>query len=86
MARRRCCGKVDEGARDRRFLPEGGEAAGVTRVLWRSFEAIRLKDLEGLDQSAAPAAMGLPGRPSSGFASARLEGGDGAGGRPADNI
>jgi predicted DNA-binding protein (UPF0251 family) len=59
MARRRCCGKVDEEPGCRRFLPEGGEAAGVTRVSLEEFEAIRLKDMEGLDQCGCAAAMGL---------------------------
>lgn len=59
MARRKCCGIVDEEPFCRRFLPEGKATAGVTRVSMEEFEAIRLKDMAGLDQSGCAAAMGL---------------------------
>ncbi len=59
MARRKCCGLVDEEPCCRRFVPEGGEAAEVVTVSLEEFEAVRLKDLKGLDQSACAAAMGL---------------------------
>ncbi len=59
MARRKCCGIVDEEPYCRRFLPEGRATAGVTRVSMEEFEALRLKDLTGLDQSGCAAAMGL---------------------------
>lgn len=59
MARRRCCGLVDEEPYCRRFSPEGREATGVTTVSLEEYEAIRLKDLVGLDQSGCATAMGL---------------------------
>jgi predicted DNA-binding protein (UPF0251 family) len=50
---------VDEEPGCRRFLPEGGQAAEVVTVSVEEFEAIRLKDMAGLDQNGCAAAMGL---------------------------
>ncbi len=59
MGRRRFCGMVDEEPFCRRFFPEGGAERGAVKVSVEEYEAIRLKDLAGLDQQAAAAAMGL---------------------------
>ena len=58
MPRRRCCGTVERPPCCRRFSPEGGSAASIT-VSLEELEAIRLKDLVGLDQTECAAAMGL---------------------------
>lgn len=58
MARMRCCGVVDEEPVCKQFLAVC-ETAGKTVLQLEEFEAIRLKDFDGLDQMEAAKAMGL---------------------------
>ena len=58
MVRIRCCGVIDDMPRCVRFVAE--KQTGETVVLQlEEFEAIRLKDYEGLEQNEAAKRMGL---------------------------
>lgn len=59
MARKKCCGLVDETPGCRRFIPDGAAQGEKVSVSLEEFEAIRLKDLAGLSQVGAAAAMKL---------------------------
>lgn len=59
MARKRCCGVIDQVPCCRRFSPEGQPNSGTIKVLFEEIEAIRLKDKVGLDQGACAVSMGL---------------------------
>ena len=41
------------------FVPEDGNSAGTIRLPIEGFEALRLSDVEGLDQEAAAMQMGV---------------------------
>ena len=58
MARKRCCGIIEQIPGCRRFLPDS-PPAGRINVLLEEIEAIRLKDIAGLDQAECAAAMGV---------------------------
>lgn len=58
MPRRRCCGLVDQEPEYRRFTPEG-KTDQTLIVYVEELEAIRLKDLQKLDQAACAAVMNV---------------------------
>lgn len=57
MPRRRCCGIVEEIPCCQRFVPEGGTDTGVYEISLEELEAVRLKDVEGMDQTACAIRM-----------------------------
>jgi uncharacterized protein len=59
MARKRCCGMIEQMPGCRRFLPEDQENPLTVRILFEEIEAIRLKDIVGLEQVECAAAMGV---------------------------
>lgn len=59
MPRKRCCGIIDEEPCCRRFSPAGRPSGATITVALEELEAIRLKDLVGLDQAACAESMGL---------------------------
>jgi predicted DNA-binding protein (UPF0251 family) len=59
LARKRCCGIIDKTPCCHRFLPEGKSDFDTVKVLYEELEAIRLRDIDGLDQTACAALMGL---------------------------
>ena len=59
VPRKRCCGRVEAIPCCRRFTPEGGDAAGSVDLFLEELEAIRLKDVDRLDQAECSVAMGL---------------------------
>lgn len=59
MARKRCCGLVMQEPVYRRFVPEGEACTGITALLVEELEALRLKDLEDMDQVTCALAMGV---------------------------
>lgn len=59
MPRRRCCGIVDDLPLCRKFLPQVSFNYEAVQVRLEELEAIRLKDLEELDQSDCADKMGL---------------------------
>lgn len=59
MVRKRCCGLVEQEPYCRRFLPEGRQAIDFVKLFVEELEAVRLKDIEGLDQSACAVQMGI---------------------------
>lgn len=59
MARRRCCGLVADEPSCRLFLPGQRSEARPIVLRLEEFEAVRLKDLEGLEQAECADVMGL---------------------------
>lgn len=59
MARRRCCGFIDEIIISQTFLPQGQSQWPEVLVSLEELEAIRLKDKVGLDQAECAASMGV---------------------------
>jgi uncharacterized protein len=59
MARRRCCGRIDETIICQTFIPQGYSRWPEVLVQLEELEAIRLKDKLGLDQAECAASMGL---------------------------
>lgn len=59
MARKRCCGLVEEIPYSKRFVPDNQANAVVSEICIEEVEAIRLKDIEGLDQQLCADAMGV---------------------------
>lgn len=59
MARKRCCGLVDQEPCCRRFLPAGRRSAGHIALFVEELEAVRLKDTQGMDQAGCAEAMGV---------------------------
>ncbi len=59
MPRKRCCGRIEEEPSCRQFRPDCAGSAASVRLGLEEVEAIRLKDLQGLDQEACARQMGL---------------------------
>lgn len=59
MARRRCCGLVEEIPHSKRFVPDNQTNSMITEIFIEEVEAIRLKDMEGLDQQLCAEEMGV---------------------------
>lgn len=59
MPRKRCCGIIDQVPCCSRFSPAGNEAGATIGVAFEEMEAIRLKDLVGLDQAGCALSMGV---------------------------
>ena len=59
MPRRRCCGRIDETIVSQTFLPQGFSRWPEVTVQFEELEAIRLKDILGLDQTECAASMGF---------------------------
>ncbi|QJW45203.1 DUF134 domain-containing protein [bacterium BFN5] len=59
MPRKRCCGKIEQMPCCRRFIPEGEFSAGSVELFLEELEALRLKDIAELDQTACSLKMGL---------------------------
>lgn len=60
MPRKRCCGWVDMAPDCRRFVPDSATVNPQQTVLhMEEMEALRLKDLEGLEQGDCAVEMGL---------------------------
>lgn len=59
MPRRRCCGMVEEIPCCQRFVPEGEPGTGKYEISIEELEAVRLKDVESMDQAACAMAMGV---------------------------
>ncbi|WP_371372692.1 DUF134 domain-containing protein [Sporomusa aerivorans] len=60
MARRRCCGLVDEEPVCRKFIPDRESEEGQPVVVQvEELEALRLKDVKGYEQATCAAIMGL---------------------------
>lgn len=59
MPRRRCCGLVEQEPSYRRFVPEDGNETAVAELWVEELEAVRLKDIEAMDQATCAAAMGI---------------------------
>ena len=59
MPRKRCCGLVEELPECRRFVPERKGRKEVAAISIEEVEALRLKDVEGLEQAECAVAMGI---------------------------
>jgi len=59
LARRRCCGLVDQEPSYRKFIPDGQINTEAIILLVEELEALRLKDLACMDQIACAAEMGV---------------------------
>lgn len=59
MSRRRCCGLVDEVPVCRTFFPNSQSCEPPVALQLEELEAIRLKDVRGMDQAECAAMMGL---------------------------
>lgn len=59
MPRKRCCGKVEQMPCCRRFIPEGELSTSNVELFLEELEALRLKDVAELDQTACSLKMGL---------------------------
>ncbi|MDR3565708.1 MAG: DUF134 domain-containing protein [Negativicutes bacterium] len=59
MARKRCCGMIEQMPCCRRFLPENRINPQSVAILFEEIEAMRLKDIAGMDQTACATAMGV---------------------------
>ncbi|MDR3593146.1 MAG: DUF134 domain-containing protein [Negativicutes bacterium] len=59
MARRRCCGMIEQVPCCRRFLPVDQDNPATVKILFEEIEALRLKDIVGLEQVECAAAMGV---------------------------
>ncbi|MBP2626729.1 MAG: hypothetical protein H6Q68_1440 [Firmicutes bacterium] len=59
MYRKRCCGLIEREPNCQRFIPEGQKKPKVIELGIEELEAVRLKDLDRMDQADCAAAMGL---------------------------
>jgi predicted DNA-binding protein (UPF0251 family) len=59
LARRRCCGLVDQEPSYRKFIPDGQINTKTMTLLVEELEALRLKDLVGMDQVTCADEMGV---------------------------
>ncbi|SFL53290.1 DUF134 domain-containing protein [Pelosinus propionicus] len=59
MTRRRCCGLVEQEPIFRKFVPDGQMNSGTIILLVEELEALRLKDLDGMDQVNCAIKMGV---------------------------
>lgn len=59
MSRRRCCGLIEDLPVCRRFCPESQPDNRSVVIGLEEMEAIRLKDVEGLEQAQCAKSMGL---------------------------
>lgn len=59
LARRRCCGLVEQEPNFRKFVPDGQTNAINIILLVEELEALRLKDLDGMDQVTCAIEMGV---------------------------
>jgi predicted DNA-binding protein (UPF0251 family) len=59
LARKRCCGLVDQEPSYRRFIPDGQSNTENMILLVEELEALRLKDLAGMDQVTCATEMGV---------------------------
>lgn len=59
MPRKRCCGQVEETPVCRKFQSDCDNRSDIIRLGFEEVEAIRLKDLEGLEQAACARQMNL---------------------------
>jgi uncharacterized protein len=59
VPRQRCCGLIENLPMCSRFSPEGEPDSGSVLITIEELEALRLKDLEGLDQIECAQKMGL---------------------------
>lgn len=59
MARRRCCGLIDDTIVCQTFIPQGLSRWPEVLIQLEELEAIRLKDKMGLDQIECAASMGV---------------------------
>ncbi|MCE5284350.1 MAG: DUF134 domain-containing protein [Pelosinus sp.] len=59
MARRRCCGLVEQEPSHRQFSPPNANAEKTIILLVEELEALRLKNLTGMDQAACALKMGV---------------------------
>ena len=59
VVRKRCCGMVDLDPCSRIFFPTPTGSPGQVKLGMEELEALRLKDLEGKDQTECAALMGL---------------------------
>lgn len=59
MSRRRCCGLIDDTLVCRTFIPQGQSQLEEVLVQLEELEAIRLKDILGLEQVECAASMGV---------------------------
>jgi predicted DNA-binding protein (UPF0251 family) len=59
LARRRCCGLVDQEPSYRKFIPDGQMNTKTMILLVEELEALRLKDLAGMDQVTCAVQMGV---------------------------
>jgi predicted DNA-binding protein (UPF0251 family) len=59
LVRKRCCGVIEQVPCCRQFSPVGQDDSGTIKVLFEEIEAIRLKDVVGLDQVTCAVFMGL---------------------------
>lgn len=59
MARKRCCGIIDQEPCCLKFYPEKQTCQEPVIVQMEELEAIRLKDIAGLDQADCAASMGI---------------------------
>ena len=59
MPRKRCCGLVDQEPNFLRFVPEGQTETETIILQVEELEAVRLKDIESMDQVTCAIAMGV---------------------------
>lgn len=59
MVRKRCCGLVDQEPSYRKFVPDGQTNAKTIILLVEELEALRLKELDGMDQVTCAIEMGI---------------------------
>jgi predicted DNA-binding protein (UPF0251 family) len=59
LARRRCCGLVDQEPSYRKFVPDGQTNTKTIIMLVEELESLRLKDLDGMDQITCAMEMGV---------------------------
>ena len=59
MPRKRCCGRIDEYPVCRKFVPDPSEHENTMALGYEEMEAIRLKDMAGLDQEECARQMAL---------------------------
>ncbi len=59
MVRKRCCGLVDQEPSYRKFVPDGQTNGKTIILLVEELEALRLKDIDGMDQVTCAIEMGI---------------------------
>ena len=59
LVRKRCCGLVDQEPSYRKFVPDGQTNAKTIILLVEELEALRLKELDGMDQVTCAIEMGI---------------------------